>query len=99
MINAEMASFITRVELHYASEADYEKLHEAMRQQGFSQKITSNSGAVYKLPPAEYHISGNLSQSDVLARAKKAAALTGRSAEVLVVEYTGCSWDGLAAAK
>jgi hypothetical protein len=90
-----MASFITRVELHAASERDYENLHVAMRKQGFSRTITSDAGKIYNLPPAEYHLSDNIARSEVLKRAKSAAASTGRSAEVVVVEYTGCSWDGL----
>jgi hypothetical protein len=94
-----MASYITRVELHNASERDYINLHEAMRQQGFSRTITSDQGVVYNLPPAEYYFYGTISRLDVLERAKRAATLTRREAEIVVVEYVGCSWSGLAASR
>jgi hypothetical protein len=53
-----MANFTTRVELHDANWSDYVALHAEMAKQGFSQKITSDAGQTYKLPPAEYTYSG-----------------------------------------
>ncbi len=90
-----MANFITRVELHGAIERDYIALHEAMGREGFSRTITSGLGVASYLPTAEYHFSGYASQNDVLQRAKRAAQSTNHAASIIVVEYTGCSWDGL----
>ena len=90
-----MNNFITRVELHDAIESDYNNLHEAMRLKGFLRTITSNVGITSYLPTAEYSFSGNISQADVLQLAKHAAQLTHRTASIVVIEYIGCSWDGL----
>jgi hypothetical protein len=90
-----MTSFITRVELHGASPTDYEKLHDAMRRQGFSTTITSSGGVHYRLPTAEYEFIGNASKADVLAKAKTAASSTGRSYGMLVTESAGSMWYGL----
>jgi hypothetical protein len=94
-----MTSFTTRVELHGALSADYEKLHEAMRRQGFFTAITSDKGTTYYLPTAEYDFVGNLSRTDVLDKAKVAAATTGKAYSVLVTESAGRTWHNLLAVK
>ncbi len=58
--------YTTRVELHYATDDDYESLHDAMAREGFSRQITSNDGVTYHLPTAEYNYEGNRSRSQVL---------------------------------
>ncbi len=88
-------SFTVRIELHNASEDDYTDLHEAMGREGFSRTITSDSGTTYHLPTAEYDFAGNSTRSDVLARAKRAAGTTRRTAGILVTESSGRSWEGL----
>jgi len=90
-----MASFTTRVELHSATYADYEKLHAAMGRRGFSRQITSDDGKVYRLPLAEYDRTGNLSREQVLDSARAAAAETGKQNAVLVSESVGRMWVGL----
>lgn len=50
-----MAAFITREELHRATEEDYRVLHEGMRGRGFTKHVTSSNGTVYLLPPGEYN--------------------------------------------
>jgi hypothetical protein len=90
-----MAMFTTRVELHSATYADYETLHESMRQKGFSREISGSNGLVYQLPTAEYYCEGAIAQSTVLTAAQQAAATTGRSAAVLVTEAVSSSWSGL----
>lgn len=90
-----MPKFTTRVELHGASEDDYETLHEAMEEAGFSRQITSSDGKTYYLPWAEYSREGGLSRDQVLATAKDAAAQTGRKYAVLVTESAGRTWHGL----
>ena len=42
-----MANFTVRVELHKAEWTDYERLHAAMQQKGFSRQITSDDGKAY----------------------------------------------------
>ncbi len=90
-----MASFTTRVELHSASYLDYETLHEQMRKQGFSRRITSDDGLTYHLPTAEYNIELAASRSVVLDRAKAATRTTGKSASILVTESSGRTWSNL----
>lgn len=90
-----MAAFTVRVELHDADGEDYSALHEAMEDEGFSRTITSDSGNTYKLPEAEYVISGDLTRADVLARAKDAANLTKKKYGILVTESSGRTMVGL----
>jgi hypothetical protein len=45
-----MAQFTVRVELHQAEWTDYEQLHAAMEQKGFSRQIASDEGKVYHMP-------------------------------------------------
>lgn len=90
-----MAAFTTRVELHRAYEDDYEVLHAAMEERGFSRYITSDDGVTYHLPTAEYNYSGNKTRGQVLALAKAAAAETNKKYAVLVTESKGRTWYGL----
>jgi photosystem II stability/assembly factor-like uncharacterized protein len=90
-----MPSFTTRVELHQATYQDYENLHSAMSEAGFSRYITSDDGNTYHLPTAEYDRSGILTRSQVLSQAKAAANSTGKSNAVLVTESAGRTWNGL----
>jgi len=90
-----MATFMTRIELHHADEDDYATLHNAMENEGFSRTITSDQGAVYHLPTAEYYREANLTRQDVLAAARRAAAQTGRTYAAVVTESNGVSWYGL----
>jgi hypothetical protein len=90
-----MPSFTTRVELHQASYQDYENLHAAMENAGFSRFITSDDGQTYHLPTAEYDRSGDLTRSQVLSQARAAANSTGRDNAVLVTESKGRTWNGL----
>jgi hypothetical protein len=93
-----LATFTTRVELHYADDDDYEALHAAMEQRGFSRFITSDDGVRYHLPTAEYSYIGNKTHSEVLALARAAARETNKKFAVLVTESKGRRWDGLAKA-
>ena len=90
-----LATFTTRVELHKAYEDDYEILHAAMEQGGFSRQITSDDGVTYHLPTAEYNYSGSKTRSQVLELAKAAASETNKKFAVLVTESNGRSWSGL----
>jgi hypothetical protein len=94
-----MADFTVRVELHQATWTDYETLHTAMEQKGFSRKITSSEGTTYQLPLAEYNGSSpTLNSSQIRDIARAAAATTGKSNAVLVSESVSRAWIGLAEA-
>lgn len=93
-----MANFTVRVELHQAAYADYEALHAAMDEQGFSRLITADNGQTYHLPWAEYTGSGNLSSAQVRDIARAAANSTRRSNAVFVTESVSRAWIGLEAA-
>lgn len=90
-----MATFTTRIVLHNAEWNDYNELYEAMEREGFTDEITSGDGVTYKMPDGEYDISGSFSSSDVLAKAKKAAATTGKKYAVFVTQSSGRTWYNL----
>lgn len=90
-----MSQFTTRVELHGANWQDYEVLHSRMAAEGFSRTITSDQGDVYELPTAEYDLVGPFTQAQVVAKADRAAAFTGKSRGILVTEAVGRTWRGL----
>jgi hypothetical protein len=90
-----MASFMTRVELHGADDDDYQTLHEAMEEGGFSRTIVSSQQATYHLPPAEYYFSGETDRSTVLQKAKTAAKTTGKEFAIVVTESNGVTWYNL----
>jgi len=94
-----MANFTVRVELHQGEWADYERLHAAMEQKGFSRLITADSGRIYHLPWAEYDGTASLTSMQVLEIARAAAATTEKQNAVLVTEASSRAWAGLPAAK
>jgi hypothetical protein len=87
-----MAKFLTRVELHGATGADYERLHEEMAKQNFSRTIPADDGARYHLPTAEYYSHGDLTAEAVRGLADVAIAATGKAAWVLTVRWDVASW-------
>ena len=89
-----MPKFTTRVELHSATDTDYERLHAAMEGEGFTRTISSESGT-YRLPTAEYNRDGQIDTDEVLESAKRAAGRTGKKFAVLVTESNGRTWVGL----
>ena len=91
-----MSNFTVRVELHSATWQDYDALHRAMANEGFSRTIRSDAGTTHQLPTAEYVISGGLTIEDVRERAKRAADRTGKSSEAIVAETAKWAWYGLA---
>jgi hypothetical protein len=90
-----MANFTVRVELHNAQWSDYEQLHSAMEQKGFSRQITSDDGKTYQMPWAEYNGTGNLTSSQVRDIAKAVADTTGKQNAVFVTEAVSRAWIGL----
>ena len=90
-----MALFTVRIELHDAYERDYDQLHAAMAQVGFSRIITADNGVKYHMPFAEYNYTANLDSAGVLRSAKQAANTTGKQFAVLVNECSSRRWEGL----
>lgn len=93
-----MANFTVRIELHQAVGSDYDSLHAAMEQVGFSRLITADDGQTYHMPWAEYNGSGNLTSTQVRDIARNAANTTGKNNAVLVTESTTRAWIGLSVA-
>jgi hypothetical protein len=89
-----VSRFTTRVELHYAHEEDYKRLHEEMAKEGFGRIIYSSEGRAYYMPPAEYNLVSDLAIDKVTDKAAAAAKRTGKKFEVLVTEGTR-QWQGL----
>ena len=90
-----MTRFTTRVELHNADSDDYEKLHDAMKANGFSRFVTDSEGNQYHLPTAEYNFVGTAALDEVLSKAKAAAKQTGLDNEIIVTESNGRRWSNL----
>jgi hypothetical protein len=90
-----MARYTVRVELHNAEWEDYDELHEAMENEGFSRQITSSDGKTYHLPWAEYDRETPSGRKGVLDAAKRAADTTGKAHSILVTESAGRMWHNL----
>jgi hypothetical protein len=91
-----MPFFITRIELHDAGERDYNRLHAAMLDEGFSRQIEGENGKTYHLPTAEYHRQGDdLTAKDVLEEAKRAARATNCDYGLIVTQAARSTWSGL----
>jgi len=89
-----MSRFTVRVELHAANEADYQRLHTAMANQGFSRVIAGSDGKSYHLPTAEYDYTSTDSVSDVRDRAHAVASNVKQKPAVLATEGAR-AWQGL----
>jgi len=91
-----MSSYTIRVELHSSLyNPDFQILHTAMAKEGFNKFIRSDNGVTYYLPRGEYDIFTTKSRSGVLDAAKRAVDSTGHTAEILVTESVGRTWNGL----
>jgi hypothetical protein len=79
-----MTDFVTRVELHDATAADYATLDEAMAAANFATTIRSARGLIYKLPSATYFSQAfGMSAGNVRDLAIKAASRTGKRYDVI----------------
>ncbi len=87
-----MGDFLTRVELHGGDSKDYDKLHAAMESAGFKRSILADDRKVYPLPTAEYLIQGNYDRATLLQHTKNLANGIKKN-WVLVVEYSGATWN------
>ena len=74
-----MPQFITRVELHSGTSADYNALHKHMVARNFHQFIIGDDGKRYHLPTAMYYSHGPYQTvQSVRDMAKQAADLTAK---------------------
>jgi hypothetical protein len=89
-----MKQFITRIELHGASESDYQKLHHLLGTAGFSRTIIADDGTEFHLPPAQYSSCGE-SSPQVRETARQAARMVGKPFAILVSETVSNAWVGL----
>ena len=87
--------YAVRVELNSGSMNDFNLLHQAMDNKGFSKIITSDDGRDYYLPKATYLINTTSNRSRVLEAVKSAVSITRKTAEIIVFEYSSSSWSGL----
>lgn len=87
-----MSQTIVRVELHGATENDYQILHVAMSRLGFSRYVTDAAGIKFLLPTAEYSAYSDLSAAAIRTSVMSAAESTGRSFWVLVSKTSETDW-------
>lgn len=90
-----MARFTVRVQLHDAEWRHYETLYENMATQGFTDVITTEPDGRVKMPPGEYNYIGDVAKDEVLAKAERAAAGTGKKYSILVTQSAGRTWKNL----
>jgi hypothetical protein len=83
-----MANYLARVELHKATNDDYETLHGAMKKRGFTRIIVSNEGKKYRLPTGTYVVEGtNATLEQAYTATTAAAAETGKTYWTIVVDW------------
>jgi len=90
-----MPRYTIRIELHDATWDHYIEMYKHLAAQGITDIITSDDGARYKMPPAEYNYDGLANRNQVLEMSKASAAKVVRSYAVLVTESAGRVWHGL----
>lgn len=92
-----MSTFTVRVELHSATDKDYENLHIKMEAHGYKRYVpgTDSSGAsgIWRLPTAEYDFEADLSARQVRDAVKAIADSIRPKAWVLVTEVKTRSWN------
>lgn len=81
-----MTNYIARIELHGATESDYQNLHGEMETRGFTRTIKGNDGVTYKLPTAEYYATTSSTLQVVHDAAVEAAQATQKRFWVIVSE-------------
>lgn len=85
-----MSKFTVRVELRNSQDADYDELHDQMEANGFSRKITTDTGNTYELPNAEYiYESETKSKSDAGLLAESIAERIRKNPKILVTRSDG----------
>jgi hypothetical protein len=87
-----MADYLVRVELFDASNADYERLHEKMKNIGFNRYVHFNDGTAHHLPTGSY-IGDKSGPSESIRDSVSSLAnpLSTKPAAVFVCKYSDWS--------
>lgn len=93
-----MSRYTIRVELHGAASdpGAYEKLGRAMEREKCLDYLSLSEGRRVKLPSAEWSFTGKATISEMMGKAKRAAATTGYPSAILVTQVRSRVYDGLA---
>ena len=94
-----MVHISLRPGLRCSEEADFLQLSMAMEAEGFSHLITGSSRTSFQLPPGQYFIAGEHTRADVLAKARRCAATTGRHCSIVITQGEAFLWCGLKKAR
>jgi hypothetical protein len=86
---------ITRIELFSAEPEHFNILHEAMKTEGFRDKIYGVDCVWYKLPPAVYDNTDDLHIDNIKGKAIKAIEKTGCKYTLLISKSDHVTWEGL----
>ena len=86
-------TYIVRVELIDAGEAQYAFLHSAMASAGFRRTIVSDEGDVFRLPSAEYVGRTRLSCLDLLDAVQAIAEFFRPNSHVLITRASEIAWS------
>lgn len=87
-----MHRFITRVELHAATDKDYERLRKGMEARSFRRYITDDNGLRYFLPTATFFCSGDFTVMHIRDLARSAAEDTGCRFWIFTCAYVRAAW-------
>ncbi|HXP67887.1 MAG TPA: type V toxin-antitoxin system endoribonuclease antitoxin GhoS [Candidatus Dormibacteraeota bacterium] len=91
-----MANYIARVELHKASDDDYEELHDEMSKRGFTRTIKGDNGSTYHLPTGTYAVANSSVMLQTACDAAiEAAKETGKAYSLIVADWGSAQWAGL----
>ena len=90
-----MKNFTVRVFLFGEDSAGYKTLDDIMVNHGFSVKIASDTGRVYRLPVGEYNFVGDLDRKLLLEKVQASAGQIGGKYSVLITESRGRIWFNL----
>jgi hypothetical protein len=90
-----MAIFTVRVELHKASEADYQRLNAAMAQAGYRREVTADDGSVFQLPAGEFDLVAQGTASQAMEHAYRIAVGVKAvpAPSILVTEAKVRAWN------
>ncbi|WP_175785468.1 hypothetical protein [Burkholderia ambifaria] len=90
-----MADYLVRVELHGASDDEYEVLHVQMASFGFYRTIQSTTGPSYPLPTGTYWGQSEYGGSAVIDFANAACNAVGKPRSIVATESMETWFYGL----
>jgi hypothetical protein len=83
-----MPEFHVRIELRDSESSDYDALHKEMTKRKFSRTVQLDNGKWYWLPTAEYLTTAYATIDACHDSAAEAVAAIGKTARILVVEFS-----------